>query len=379
MKIGILTFHYAINYGAVLQAYATQKWLIKQGVESEIINYVPNEQESKYNPEMIKKNCLVDLKTKPTKSIVRLVRYKLLNEREYVDKSNKFKYFVENNLRMTSIIRRKEELTYLNNDGYDSFICGSDQIWNPEITKEFDKTYFCEFVKENIKRIAYAASAGDISVLNRLENKEEFFRLLNNFNSIGVREQSLADFIVEESGINAISTLDPTLLLEKDDYEGVTTNPKHFNKKYVLIYQLARNQQAKDIAIKVAKERNLEIIEVCGTFYNKLHSKNVICNAGPSELLGLIRDAEYVVTNSFHGTTLSMVFQKDFSTILSKKRNSRIVDLLESIKLENRIVNVDNEKIDIGSIEYSVHLEILEQMKKQSSKFLRESIGLTNE
>lgn len=379
MKIGILTFHYAINYGAVLQAYATQKWLMKQGIESHIINYVPEEQESKYQPEMIKKNCLVDFKTNPLRSVARLVRYKLLTEREYVEKTNKFKYFLDNNLRMTHVIRKREELIHLNEDGYDAFICGSDQIWNPEITKEFDKTYFCEFVKANTRRIAYAASAGDTSVLNRLENKEQFFRLLNNFNSIGVREQSLADFIVEESHINAIATLDPTLLLEKDDYEGITTNQKHFDKEYVLVYQLARNPQAKDIAMKVAKDRNLDIVEVCGTFYNKPHSKNVVCNAGPSELLGLIRDASYVVTNSFHGTTLSIVFQKDFNTILSKKRNSRIVDLLESIKLENRIVNVDNDSIDTGIIEYTAHLELLEEMKKQSSKFLRKSIGISNE
>lgn len=379
MKIAILTFHYAINYGAVLQAYATQKWLMKQGVESEIINYVPIEQESKYNPVMIKKNCLVDIKTKPLRSIARFVRYKLLTERQYVEKTNKFKYFLENNLKITPIIRYREELTNLNNDGYDGFICGSDQIWNPEITKEFDKTYFCDFVKANTRRIAYAASAGDTSALNQLEYKDEFFRLLNYFNTIGVREQSLSDFIVEESSIKSVVTLDPTLLLEKDDYEGITATPKQFDKEYVLVYQLARNPQANDIAMRVAKERNLEIIEVCGAFYNKPHSKNIVCNAGPSELLGLIRNAAYVVTNSFHGTTLSIVFRKDFSTILSKKRNSRIVDLLESIKLENRIVNFNKDKVDTGSIEYSLHLEYLEQMKNKSSEFLKKSLGLTNE
>ncbi|MEL7568243.1 MAG: polysaccharide pyruvyl transferase family protein [Dehalobacterium sp.] len=379
MKIGILTFHYAINYGAVLQTYATQKWLLKQGIESDIINYVPIEQESKYHPDIIKKNYLVNFKFNPLRSIARLVKYKLLTERDYVEKTNKFNIFIENNLKMTHIIKCKEELSYLNNDGYDGFICGSDQIWNPEITKEFDKTYFCDFVNESIKRIAYAASAGDTSILSQAEYKKDFFRLIKNFNFIGVRERSLADFIVDESDMNAIVTLDPTLLLEKDDYEEVTASLQHIDKNYVLIYQLARTTKAKEIAAQIAKERNLEIIELCGMLYNKPHSKDIICNAGPSEMLGFIRDASYVVTNSFHGTTLSIIYQKDFSTILSKKRNSRIIDLLESLKLSNRIVREDTKDIVTNSINYTIHLEFLEGMKKQSYEFLKKSIGFKNE
>lgn len=376
MKIGILTFHYAINYGAVLQTYATQKWLLKQGIESDIINYVPIEQESKYHPDIIKKNCLVDFKISPLRSVARLVRYKLFTERDYVEKTKKFNIFLEKNFKTTHIIKCKEELGYLNSDRYDGFICGSDQIWNPEITKEFDKTYFCDFVNESIIRIAYAASAGDTSILSQVEYKKDFFRLLKNFNFIGVREQSLADFIEDGSDMNAIVTLDPTLLLEKEDYEEVTASPQHIDKNYVLIYQLARTTKAREIATQIAKERNLEIIEVCGTLYNKPHSKNIICNAGPSELLGLIRDASYVVTNSFHGTTLSIIYQKDFNSILSKKRNSRIIDLLKSLKLENRIITENEDFLDSNVIDYSKHIGLLEEKKVQSFNYLKDSIGI---
>ncbi|MHB8129116.1 MAG: polysaccharide pyruvyl transferase family protein [Mobilitalea sp.] len=379
MKIGVLTFHYAINYGAVLQAFATQTWLNKQDVDSDIINYIPYKEEAKYDPKMIEKNCFIDLNAKPLRSVLRWIRYKLLIEKDYVEKTKKFKNFLEKSLKMTPIIRNNDELNNLNNAGYDAYICGSDQIWNPEITTGFDRTYFCGFSNNHIKKIAYAASAGDIEILNRVEIKELFFDLLRNFNNISVREQSLADFITTESTFKAVTTLDSTLLLERDDYDRITVSQNITKKEYLLIYQLSRNTRTKEIAIMIAKERNLEIIEVCGTFYNKLHSKNILCNIGPSELLGLIRDASYVVTNSFHGTTLSIIYKKDFNTVLSKKRNSRIIDLLGSIKLDNRIVMEDNTNIQTNIIDYSNPLEILENLKIQSNVFLKKSLGLSYE
>lgn len=379
MKIGILTFHYAINYGAVLQAYATQTWLFKQGIDAYIINYIPVFQAAKYRPKLIGQNYLADFQKKPFLSIARWLRYKLLIEKDYIEKTIKFDEFLKRNIKMTPIMRNISELYDLNNDGYFAFLCGSDQIWNPEITRGFDKTYFCGFANNNVKKISYAASAADIEVLNKEEKKQVFFDLIKNFNYIGVREQSLAEFISSKLNINSVVTLDPTLLLEKEDYDKITVSRENINRDYLLIYQLARNPKAKEVAIKIAKKRNLEIIEVCGTFYNKPHSKNMICNAGPSEFLGLIRNASYVITNSFHGTIFSIIYRKNFNSILSKKGNSRIIDLLKSLELKNRIITSTEHFVNSDAIDYSKHQELLEEMKVRSINYLKNSIGIKNE
>lgn len=378
MKIGILTFHYATNYGAVLQAYATQTWLTNRGIEAYIINYVPSIQEAKYHPNEIERRCFIDFRKKPIRNIARWIRYKLLIKKDYIDKTNKFNEFTAKRLKLTSKMTDINELKALNED-FSAFICGSDQIWNPEITNGFDTTYFCGFTDSHIKKVSYAASAGDVEVLSKKENRKMFFELLRNFDGIAVREQSLTDFISKESDMLSLSTLDPTLLLESSDYDKITIQPQNIKSDYLLIYQLARNPKVTKVAKKIAKERNLKIIEVCGTFYNKPHSKHMICSAGPSELLGLIRDASYVVTNSFHGTTFSIIYRKDFNSILSKKRNSRIIDLLNSLELQNRIIREKDDIFNTERIDYSMPLVLLGEKKLQSIDYLKNAIGIDNE
>lgn len=378
MKIGILTFHYATNYGAILQAYATQKWLIAQGLDAIVINYVPQLQEGIYNPEEIEAQCFADFHRKPMRSIVRWLRYKLLIANEYIEKKTRFNEFNKKYLNLTTKIRNINEIDNLN-IVFSAFICGSDQIWNPEITNGFDSTYFCSFAKGYIKKVSYAASAGDVEVLSKEENKKSFFELLRNFDSIAVREQSLADFISNESSMRPLVTLDPTLLLESSDYDKIAIQPQNIKSDYLLIYQLARNPKTTEVAKKVARDRNLKIIEVCGTFYNKPHTKYMICNAGPSELLGLIRNASYIVTNSFHGIAFSILYKKDFNAILSKKRNSRIIDLLNSIELQNRVIRDNDESFNTVKINYSKSFQILAEKKAQSMAYLLREIRIRNE
>ncbi|RID84741.1 polysaccharide pyruvyl transferase family protein [Peribacillus asahii] len=366
MKIGILTFHYATNYGAVLQAYATQTWLIKQGIDAHIINYVPFLQEAAYLPREQERKCLVDFRKNPIKSIARWSRYKLLIEKDYTKKRNKFNEFIEKELRLTIKINNINEL----NVNFSAYICGSDQIWNPEITNGFDSTYFGGVLDNHIKNISYAASVGDVEVINRKAKKKAFFELLRNFDSIAVREKSLADYISNESDMCPTVTLDPTLLLECSDYDKITIEPQNQKNNYLLIYQLARNPKAIEVANKVAKERKLKIIEVCGIPYNRPHSKDIICNAGPSELLGLIKNASYIVTNSFHGTALSIIYRKDFNSILSRSRNSRIVDLLNSLELQHRIITDQDDIFNSEQIDYSKPLSILEEKRAQSMDYL---------
>jgi hypothetical protein len=360
MRIGILTFHNALNYGAILQCYALYKVLSKTGHKVYIIDY---ECEGNKVPQKSVDIILNIINKKDLfwmKKIFLVLVYKIMILRDYQNKCKKFETF-KGNIKINPISLVAEK--------YDLIICGSDQIWNPEITNGFNSVYFCAFEDVHTIKCSYAASAGDVETIKQKEYKKDFLKLLTNFNKISVREQSLANFIINESEIQPTVTLDPTLLLEASDYNKIAKNNGYIDK-YLLIYQLIRNPKTTEVAKRVAKERNLKIIEVCGTFYTKLHSKNVICDAGPSEFLGLIRDASYIVTTSFHGTALSVVYRKDFSTILSKKRNSRIIDFLTSLGLERRLVAEKDETFSTEQIDYLKPLSILEEKKAQSIDYI---------
>ena len=353
MKIGIITFHWATNRGAILQAYALQTYLSRLGHEVNIINYVP----------LNTIDCVIkSFRTKRVWRILGNILRCLKNRTMYLNE-HQFEKFRNEQLNLSRIYTSSKDLK-ANPPQYDVYNSGSDQIWNPSLTTSGERSYFLDFGGKDIKRIAYAASFGCMKYPKDLYQKVG--ALLGNFNAISVRENSGCD-IVNEMGINDVCVMpDPTLLLESKDYDKFIS-PLEEEEEFVLFYILHPNQKVIE-KIKDYIRRNNNIIE----------SEKV----GIEEWLTLTKGAGLVVTNSFHGMVLSIIFNRPFIVVLVEgelsSMNDRVFTLLGRLGLEDRIVECyDEERMkDImkREIDWERVRSEIDCMRKEAGEFFERSI-----
>lgn len=360
MKIGILTFHNAHNWGAALQLYALKEYLKDLGHEVKVINYRNSIIDSNY-----KKNPVIKLRRKDWKGIL-IYLYEKINfeygKKAYKEKWSKFNNFEKQMLDNDATEYTKEDLENLD---IDMLVCGSDQIWNPSLTGGLDEVYFCNF-KTNAKKVSYAASMGVKELKPEYEN--DFKNYINNFNDISVREDSLKQYIKKVTDKDVTTVVDPTLLLNVEKYDNIAIKPKE--QKYLFLYTLIENKNLYKIAKRIAKERKLKIIELS---YSKKVEKllhNEIANIGPEEFLGYIKYADCVITNSFHGTIFSMLFKKDFYTINAGKVNSRIENVLNIAQIPERCIKTYEDMQNCKKIDYENVSKNLNENVLNSKEFL---------
>lgn len=356
MKIGILTFHCAINYGAVLQAYGLQEVLKSLGHEVYIIDYRPQYLIEPYQVFQwkfkVKDSLMSNMKSLMRESLVMPIR---------LVRKSKFQQFINQYLNIYS---------WENNlNVFDAFVFGSDQIWNPQITKGLDENFLGQFKEAKGKKlIAYAASVGAVQNLS----KDEFERLvfcLNGFEQIGVREKYLYEKI-SNVNTNVSITIDPVLLAGKDVFDKIAVDIK-IARPYLLLFTLGRDEYAIEEAYKIAAQKNLDVIEIISS-KESLYNLKIKQMLSPSEFLGYIKMADYVVTSSFHGTVFSVLFQKDFNVICNDiKIGERIYDLLVSIKLKYRMNTLESRnRMDICNINYEEVDELLLNVVRESNSFI---------
>ena len=338
-KIGILTFHNAENYGAVLQAYALKTYIQKNIEHStvDIIDY---------------KSPLIELSYKYVKP---LSYFKTKRLRKLISFLLQF-YYLPKKVKIKRVFTnfRKEWLNAVNNKfaEYNFVIYGSDQIWNPILTDN-DLVYFGK--NYNGEKISYAASDG-----GELDLTEDVINNLQQFYKISCREKSLSDKLLKQ--LNNVSTVcDPVFLLSKDDWiEKFATKPSIDN--YVLIYKIA--------AIKFAKKFNKKVVQIV---YSKSIKKLFCFNQKfvsaitPNEFVGYFAYADFVFTTSFHGTAFSIILEKDFYTLTFNKRSERITDLLKEVGLENRFINTTPEFNGIENYRID-YLEVSDRKDKYINK-----------
>lgn len=362
MKIGILTFHCAHNYGAVLQCYTLQEILKSMGHEVEIIDYRPLYLTKLYKifsiDRFMHRNLLEMLK-KSIKEI--LMIYKR------VKRFKSFQYFIQNRLNLSNNTYT-ESVFFM----YDVYIIGSDQIWNPKITKGFDSVFWADFKfpKNNKIYMSYAASM-EISSLD-IDEKNFCTNALTNFDYISVRESSLAKLLQELTDKKIETVLDPTLLANSSTWNSIL-KPPFLQKKYVLIYQVRRDINVQRIASQIAKQINAEVIEIRAAL-NWTNHKYVYQCCSPEEFLGWIKYASCVVTTSFHGTAFSLIFNKSFYCLKLGKGDMRISSLLKSIHLENRLINKNDNPI-FQKINYELPKELLAGLREKSYHFLYSALN----
>lgn len=348
MKIGILTFHCAHNYGAVLQCYGLQEYLKSLGHEVYVIDYRPSYITShrdyvRFNPRFL---LTKNIKLLPKVFWTQLKLSKYRNRRW-----NKFNDFITKYLNLYQIKGS-------NFDGHEFDLCivGSDQVWNSRITGgKFEPLYFGVNFKCPV--ISYAAS----TIVNNFSDKEknELSELLKNFSAASVREKKLSQQIKEFSGCEPVVVVDPTILAGKEAFISLANSKREeVKEKYILSYTIHEDPSLHAFAEKIAKAEGLQIIEIASTY--TLHRyKTKLYDVSIPEFITLFRNAEYVITNSFHGTAFSLLFQKKFYTIRQNNEvDDRVESMLRQINLLDRFVqsNYDGvqSKIDYTSVEKNI-------------------------
>ena len=367
MKVGILTFHNANNYGAVLQAYAMVERLKQNNIDAEIIDY----QSSVFDNYKLFRTHLY--KRLPYMLAVDLVKYPMKRRRK-----NNFDAFRKRFLPISSRAYYKSSDFEGISEQYDYFISGSDQIWNPQLTNGFDGVYFLDFVSNSHKKIAYAPSVS----LKRLNEFQiaAISDYMSSYGALSIREQETIDILQPYCEKEILKTCDPVFLLENSCYDKICSDT-YKGKNFVFLYVVGTAKEFQNViqyAEETARDKGLDLYYVISankTLYH-IHGNNVY-GCSPSDFLSLIKNARYVISNSFHATAFSILFSKQFVTFLKRENDSRISDLVSEFHLQDRIFGQDNRTDPFDTqIDYSQLKQTLQAFRKKSDDYLLAALGI---
>ncbi len=350
-KIGILTFHYADNYGAVLQAWALREILNRlPDCDAQFINYVP------------KGYCIYPYEA--TEDGIQ----------KMTEKRKKYERFLRDNCDIKSpIIQNAAQ------GKYEFYCVGSDQVWNLELRENQDLEYFLPNLGEDSICFSYAASVGKNSLY---EQKDIFQKYLPKFKAISLREKWCLDSIQEIYQKKIVQVLDPTLLLEEKDYEPLVCPEEIIKDDYIFFFVYPMGDEVRKYVAFVntlARKYHLKVVHTCTNAPQYMFDNNAGCVMydGIEEFLWYVKYSKIVVTNSYHGLIFSILFQKPFYLIVREKGKERIMELVELLKLQDRVVRdyIPVERLS-NSINYEYTNKILEVNRRKSILFLEKVLGI---
>lgn len=351
--VGLLTWHYYTNVGSNLQAYALFHAIKSLGYSCKFINYRYKKNDSNFIKTILREifskiNYLIP-NTLPER--LRAEAYKFQRD-----------YFIQ-----TKRYYKKEQLKQCNRD-FSMFLCGSDQIWAPNV---FDDAYMFSFVDKNKAKCAYAASIGLDEIPENLQ--PVYKKYLKDFGYITVREKQGASLLSNLLGKPVQSALDPTFLLDSEQWRELAIYPKQ--QGYLFCYFLGTNDKHRHWVDQIAKANCLSVICMSDCQESKREGWTYYTHVGPREFLGFICNSKLVITDSFHGIAFSINMQKDFYALErfadgeKNNQNSRIYNILELLNLSDRLLK--NTGTQISSIDYNPVRSRLEEQKKLSITFLK--------
>ena len=350
-KIGILTLHRALNYGAVWQCWALKKACESIGCKVETIDYNP------YGHYTVRGA----LHHKPS------VAYR------YLMFMRQFDRFVAKRLNPT-IHTESHEWIKANPPQDDIYIVGSDQVWANVVAGDYLDSYLLDFAPANVKRISYAASTGG----NPLAVNDKQHAELQKFSAISIREKQSVDDIQALVDIPVMDVCDPTLLLTKDDYAALEERPIWLPKHYVVCFNLAGDPFCEETAKEISRRLHIPVVNLAGKY--KSWTRYNYMAPTPEQWLYILHHADYVCTNSFHGVCFSIIYRRPFVYCEAKvqghnKRTGRIRNLLEQIRMEDLYMG-DIEHVAeflVGAkIEYDENL--ISQYRERSLEWLKNVI-----
>lgn len=362
MRVGVLTFHSAHNYGAVLQAYALSAFLKKNGCDVEFVNYTPS---------YLKKRDAIF--SAPENFGARAVLRCLANNfcrflalRSLAARRRKFDDFAKENFALTPVVD-KSSIEALQKD---AIFFGSDQIWNPRLTDGGDDIYLGRF-KSSARKVAYAVSAGAFA--DELFESKRNRQALENFDMLSARERHLADRVSRIAGRDCPVLLDPVFLLEASDFSRIESDIAFGD--YLFVYELSECKDIMKMARKIAAEKGLKIVRLKATYKLELPFGKLI-DVSPQQFLSLVKNAKCVLTTSFHGTALSVIFRRDFYFVsMGRKNEGRISQLLGGFNLSSRITSV-GEFEKFAPVQWGEDVErAIAELSDKSRRFVIEALN----
>lgn len=369
MKVYTQTWYRGNNYGSVLQAYALQHIITDMGYESSILNYKPTKAD-------LWKLKFINHSLKET------LQYKI---NEFLMKKNGasskinnltiFDEFREKNMQITPLCSTASEIAKV--CGSDAvFVCGSDQIWNPYF---YDPYYYLEFVKNRYRKIAYAPSFGVENVPRN--NRKRIQKAISQFRYLSVREKRGAEIVYDLTGQHAEVTVDPTMLVTMEHWRALSISGEK-EKKYLFCYFLSADPRYLKTAEEIATEKNLKILMLPMVAADFNRDGTIKKPVGPCEWLGLIENAEYVLTDSFHCTLFSIRYHKQFNVLQRFKdgdkrgQNSRIHSLLQAVEMSDRLI-VPGKKANtdtISSSRFQISDNQMEKLAESSRQWFEQAL-----
>lgn len=384
MKIGIVTYVKCDNYGAELQAYALQKKLNDWGYNAEVLD-LEKQKKNLVSSRVVRKAIINRYRQfglfEGTKAVFRLILDKYAVYKSNKSNSDKleerhalFSSFFNEFIRHSDRYYSLADL-YNVDLPYDTYIAGSDQIWNYMQTDYLD-VYFLKFANRfNARKIAYAGSFSVPTIPDDL--KSTYGELIKNLDYISVRELDAQKIVEFCSGRTAEVVLDPTFLLTKEEWiKNIGIRRKFADGKYVLIYTLSGSRYIYNLAKNIASRLGVEVINIKSNFSRVKEDSGILhyYDIGPREFVSLFENAEYVITDSFHGTAFSINFNIPFTTLLnpSSNMNSRVLSILKITGLENRIIYDDgkNHLPKSINVDYAKVNDAINSWREKSKNFL---------
>ena len=379
-KIGIISYFNYYNYGSMLQGFALQKYIQHNyaDIDCELINYrsLPPNNTSYWRLARTRLSRIRYYLTHITE-----IKKKSKYAKKMSIRNTYFDSFLREYTKVSSAFYRNKSQLMYNPPIYDVYVTGSDQTWSPNISGGYEMTpMFLDFAVKGARKAAYAPSVG----VGAFTAEQETFlkKKLSTYSMISCREVGGAKLLEKVLGEKVSSVVDPTLLLNKEQWANLAIPPKQ-KGKYIFCYFLGSRQYYRDFAKQLSMQTNLPIIYLPVNWKDFSDSDNLVWDAGPLEFVGLINGAEYVCTDSFHGVAFSSNLNKNFYAFVKHNGtanagdNSRLFDYLKRIGLEARLLTeYDKSEIQVKNIDYSSVNEKLDEEREKSYKYIDRIIHL---
>lgn len=380
MKVGVLTFHRASNYGTALQAYATIRTLQKCGVNAELIDY---------RPEYIERTLRIRRlrEARSAKTVGSIVLNKAIYGRQIERKIASFQNYIDE-MPVSACVCKTLSDVQKTASQYDVILSGSDQLWNEKITGR-DMMYFFPF--HHPWKISYASSFGTETISE--DRKNEITPFLRDFEFISVRESAAQKQIQQmlldgnENHLKLYRVVDPTLLLDRDEWAlQRNVNIQLPESGFILTYYMIETPVLRAITDTLKKETGLPVVNIKPSKWQMILRQGInMMWAGPREFLSCYAGAKYVVTNSFHGTAFAVnfgtpMYVAPLPVSMAGEVNSRLKDILDWYKISNRWIDSIKKVTQIDPGDVSLNLEPLKERRKEESlnvlrKMLRRESG----
>lgn len=365
LKVAVITRHAITNYGSLLQAIATQQLVESLGNACEIIDYIRDD-------ETYQKQERTLLKCKPAfnGNALKRAMYLALRQHASVKSGEKFETMRKKYLHLT---RWYSDLSQLEQDKpkADVYMTGSDQVWGPVMDGTYDSAYCLSFTNDCDRRVAFAASFGRTEFTETIE--AYYKKWLSRYHAISVREDSAVQLLATW-GIQAQQVVDPTLVLDHTYWDTLALPIKE--QKYILIYQIGHNKKMDAYAKAVAQRAGLPLVRVSASFHQCVRGGKFKFCPDIGVFLSYIKNAQCLITDSFHGTAFALNFNTPFVEVLPGETSTRNMSILRLTGLTDRILKDEND-VDLAfkPVDFTHANEVLSEKRKESLSILKDMLG----